>query len=224
VPLRSEKTEKGGRAEARAEVGVGHRAESKEPTVARPLETRNKGSENASPRFSERDTPFLGRTTGHATGTCVRPSLPTTAVGLNPGEFTWLAGRSGVCEWRFVDLCSRADMKTPCKARITTEYRVEYESPIEVAAGERVRVGREDSEFPGWKWCEALDGHAGWVPVEFLSEEGAEATVRQDYSARELAVQPGEEVMVEDARHEWLLVRNARGERGWIPASHAQAL
>jgi hypothetical protein len=132
--------------------------------VARPLETRNKGSENASPRFSERDTPFLGRTTGHATGTCVRPSLPTTAVGLNPGEFTWLAGRSGVCEWRFVDLCSRADMKTPCKARITTEYRVEYESPIEVAAGERVRLGREDSEFLGWKWCEALDGHAGWVP------------------------------------------------------------
>jgi len=112
----------------------------------------------------------------------------------------------------------------PYKAHITTEYRAEYESPIEVAAGERVRVGCEDSEFPGWKWCESLDGRAGWVPVEFLSEEEVEATVRQDYSARELAVQTGDEVMVEEARHGWLLVRNARGERGWIPASHAQAL
>ncbi len=44
----------------------------------------------------------------------------------------------------------------------------------------------------------------------------------QDYSARELTVQPGEEVVIEEARHGWLLVRNAQGERGWIPASHTK--
>jgi len=106
------------------------------------------------------------------------------------------------------------------KVRVRLEYRSEYPDPLQVASRETVRVGREGDEFPGWKWCKAPDGREGWIPVELLSNEGPEATVLQDYSARELAVQPGEEVTVEDARHNWVLVRNARGERGWIPASH----
>jgi SH3-like domain-containing protein len=75
-------------------------------------------------------------------------------------------------------------------------------------ANRRVRVKLEHK---------ARDGCEGWVPIELLSNEGTEAIVLHDYSARELAVQPGEEVVVEDARHNWLLVRNAHGKRGWIP-------
>ena len=113
---------------------------------------------------------------------------------------------------------------TQRRVRIKIEHRIEYPDPIGVAAGERVNVGREDAEFPGWKWCKASDGREGWVPVELLSNEGAEATVLQNYSAHELAVQPGEEVIVEESRHEWLLVRNALGECGWIPASSIEPL
>ena len=108
------------------------------------------------------------------------------------------------------------------KVRIKLEYRAEYRDPIRVTAGERVSVGREDNEFPGWKWCKASDNREGWVPVELLSNQGGETVVSENYSARELAVQPGEEVMVEQARHDWLLVRNIEGERGWIPASHIE--
>jgi len=110
------------------------------------------------------------------------------------------------------------------KVRIKIEHRIEYPDPIRVAAGERVNVGREDAEFPGWKWCKASDGREGWVPVELLSNEGAETTVLQNYSAHELAVSPGEEVIVEESRHEWLLVRNALGECGWIPAANTEPL
>ncbi len=110
------------------------------------------------------------------------------------------------------------------KVRIKIEHRIEYPDPLRVAAGERVNVGHEDAEFPGWKWCKASDGREGWVPVELLSNKGAEATVLQNYSAHELAVQPGEEVIVEESRHEWLLVRNALGECGWIPASSIEPL
>lgn len=110
-------------------------------------------------------------------------------------------------------------------ARIIREYRIQYTDPLCVVAGEKVAVGREDNEFPGWKWCRASSGHEGWVPVELLSDATAtETTVLRDYSSRELAVQPGEQVTIEDGRHEWLLVRNTRGERGWIPASHVEAL
>jgi SH3-like domain-containing protein len=112
--------------------------------------------------------------------------------------------------------------KHPFKARIKLEYEAQYSDPLCVNAGAKVKVGREDKEFPGWKWCKAADGREGWVPAELLSGEGTEATVIQDYSARELGVQPGEEVTIEESRHNWLLVRNVHGERGWIPASHIE--
>src|SRR5207249_9458791 len=76
--------------------------------------------------------------------------------------------------------------------RVTMEYRVNYPDPIEVTAGARVRVRQEDRDFPRWKWCEASDGRAGWVPVELLSQEVMEATVLANYSARELRVDRGE--------------------------------
>jgi uncharacterized protein YgiM (DUF1202 family) len=106
------------------------------------------------------------------------------------------------------------------KCRVHREYKVQYRAPIEVASGERVGVGHQDDEYPGWKWCKASNGREGWIPVELLLEEGAPATVLHDYSAQELAVEQDEDVEVEDERHDWLLVRNVRGQRGWIPASH----
>lgn len=110
------------------------------------------------------------------------------------------------------------------KVRVRLAYEVQYPDPLRVIAGDPVSVGREDPEFPGWKWCKGPDGREGWVPIELLSNEGLDAVVLQDYSARELAVQPEELVVVEDARHNWLLVRNARGERGWIPASNTEPI
>jgi uncharacterized protein YgiM (DUF1202 family) len=106
--------------------------------------------------------------------------------------------------------------------RVHREYRVQYRTPVQVAAGEKVSVGHGDDEYPGWKWCKASNGHGGWIPAELLSQEGDEAIVLQEYSAQELAVERGEEVEVEDERHGWLLVHNARGQLGWIPASHVR--
>jgi SH3-like domain-containing protein len=110
------------------------------------------------------------------------------------------------------------------KVRVKLEHTVEYPDPIETVSCEKVSVGREDNEFPGWKWCKTEDGREGWVPVELLSKEGPEAIVLKDYSARELAVQAGEEVVVEEARHHWLLVRNEHGKRGWIPQRNTEPL
>ena len=106
------------------------------------------------------------------------------------------------------------------KARIRLQYEVEYLNPIHVKAGERVEVGRADSDCPDWLWSRAADGREGWVPVELLSAERPTATILVDYSAKELAVKIGEEVEVEEIRHGWALVRNTQGEIGWIPESH----
>jgi SH3-like domain-containing protein len=112
-------------------------------------------------------------------------------------------------------------MQNPkAKARVRLEHKVEYENPIQVKAGESVEVGREDDTYPGWFWCRAADGREGWVPRELLSQDGLLPTVTQDYSAKELAVRPGDDVQIEGIRHDWVLVRNAQGEVGWIPKSH----
>jgi len=116
-------------------------------------------------------------------------------------------------------------MKTSHRTvRVRAQYDVQYPNPITIAAGGRVIVGHEDKHWPGWRWCKAADGRESWVPVELLShvKEGEEAAVLEDYSARELSIQAGEEVLVEQARHGWLLVRNARGERGWVPANRIE--
>jgi len=97
-------------------------------------------------------------------------------------------------------------------------YQIRYSDPITVRAGESLTVGKVDDDSPGWRWCEAADGRQGWVPVEFLSTEEPQATIVKDYSARELQVVPGEEVTIADTRHGWLLVRNVKGDCGWIPA------
>ncbi len=83
-------------------------------------------------------------------------------------------------------------------------------------------MGHADNDHPGWLWCRATDGREGWVPVELLSGQGARAVMLEDYSAKELAVSPGDQVEVKKAYHGWLLVRSAQGERGWIPQSHIQ--
>jgi len=106
------------------------------------------------------------------------------------------------------------------KARIRLQYQVEYQNPIQVKTGERVHVGQADNAYPGWLWSRATDGREGWVPVELLSRERPLATALVDYSAKELAVQIGDEVEIEEVRHGWALVRNTQGEVGWIPESH----
>jgi len=110
------------------------------------------------------------------------------------------------------------------RARVTIAYQAQYPDPIRVAEGEKLRVGHDDPAFPGWKWCTAGDGRSGWVPVELLSGPGPDATIIHDYSAQELNASTDEVVVVEDARHAWLLARNKKGQRGWIPASHVVLL
>jgi hypothetical protein len=141
----------------------------------------------------------------------------------NKGEQYWCARLSDI-ESDSREIYDSRMQRPHRTVRIRFEHRIEYSDPIQVEAGDRVNVGPEDAEFPGWKWCKASDGREGWVPVELLSGEGADAIMLQDYSARELAVRSEEEVTVEEARHDWLLVRNSRGERGWIPASNTDPL
>jgi hypothetical protein len=103
--------------------------------------------------------------------------------------------------------------------RVAKDYTPQYPDPITVRAGDLVRVGGDDPEFPGWRWCTGPDGREGWVPEPFLQHADGEAIMLRDYTAKELAVRAGDEVSLGEAMHGWVWATDAVGHSGWIPQS-----
>ena len=105
-------------------------------------------------------------------------------------------------------------------ARVLKSYTAQYPDPIQVTKGDRVRLGKRDSEFPGWIWATSLKtGNSGWIPEQLLSISGDEAEARRDYTARELSVVEGDIVMVLEELLGWAFVESA-GSTGWVPVRH----
>ena len=113
------------------------------------------------------------------------------------------------------------EMRTGQTLSVSSAYSVQYSDPITVAAGAKQKVGREDPDFPGWKWCTAMaakDGFPGNCFLALVAKLGfCKTTPRVNSNCA-----PGDNVVVEDERQSWLLVRNARGKRGWIPADRVR--
>jgi len=103
--------------------------------------------------------------------------------------------------------------------RIAQDYSTQYPNPITVRAGDRVEVGRDDPENPGWRWCTGPDGREGWVPEDLLQPDGSGASMRRDYTARELDVRTGTDVVLGETMHGWVWATAADGRSGWIPLS-----
>lgn len=101
-------------------------------------------------------------------------------------------------------------------------HRTEYEHPIKLEKGESVTLGERAPEenWKDWIWAENSKGTGGWVPVQLIDfpGDGTRGTVLEDYSARELDVDPGEEILKIRTLNGWTWVRRTSDrEEGWIP-------
>jgi catechol 2,3-dioxygenase-like lactoylglutathione lyase family enzyme len=105
----------------------------------------------------------------------------------------------------------------------TRAHAAGYPDPLAVRAGEEVRRGAADPEQPGWTWCTDSRGRGGWTPEAWLEERDGAWTCTQDYDSRELTVAAGEELEQVGQHLGWVLCRDARGERGWVPTEKVQA-
>lgn len=104
---------------------------------------------------------------------------------------------------------------------VTKPYRQPYPDPIRVSAGERVSPDfSKATDVPGWAWCTDDRGRSGWVPLEWLGQEGGEWRVAHDFNAIELTVHVGAVVAIHAhiAGFYWLTTED--GRTGWVPASH----
>lgn len=100
-----------------------------------------------------------------------------------------------------------------------TAHALPSRPPIQLAAGDRVRVAERDDEWPAFVFVSCARG-AGWVPERHLDRDGSSAVVKEPYDTTELATRKGQqfEVLSEDRLSGWIWCRAASGREGWIPA------
>jgi uncharacterized protein YgiM (DUF1202 family) len=108
--------------------------------------------------------------------------------------------------------------------RVRAGYTAQYEDPIRFKTGEEVEVSDKTDNWGGhtWVWCSNQAGKTGWVPEGYVDTLGEKGVARVDYDAAELSVEAGEEVLVVDETHGWLLCRRVSGQEGWVPADNVQ--
>jgi hypothetical protein len=101
--------------------------------------------------------------------------------------------------------------------QIAVSHQPEPGQPLVVSQGDILTYKRKPTEWRGWLWCSNHSGGAAWVPETYVEIEGSACRMTRDYTSRELAVAPGETVVVEFEESGWVWVTKTDGESGWIP-------
>lgn len=127
------------------------------------------------------------------------------------------------------------DATSTASSNVTsTHYRViqahhsEYPEPITFSKGARLTVGEAYDGPEGWDhWllCAIPGQQAGWVPEQLLDvASDATAYAKEDYTARELNVQIGEQLSGSRIVNGWLWCESpSRAESGWVPLANLEA-
>ena len=110
--------------------------------------------------------------------------------------------------------------------KVTKNHKSELQVPLVALKGEIVEGQDRETEWEGWLWCRNSSGIHGWVPKTYLesTSESGHFQFLQDYNARELTIDEGQEVIVLDEESGWAWVRTTLGEEGWIPLENLQDL
>lgn len=101
-------------------------------------------------------------------------------------------------------------------------HKSEYEHPINLSKGEKVKVGERAPEenWKDWIWAENDKKEGGWVPIQIIdfSEDKNYGIVLEDYSAKELNIDKDELIIKIKTLNGWSWVRKiSNHDEGWIP-------
>jgi len=107
------------------------------------------------------------------------------------------------------------------RLKVVKPHKASFSYNVTFKKGDRVEVGREDPEMPGWYWCKDKKGGESWIPEEYLSIDGEEGTITTDYDTRELTVESGEAFEYVTEVKYWTLCRD-REREGWIPTQNLE--
>src|SRR5690349_13105918 len=87
--------------------------------------------------------------------------------------------------------------------RVTKDYQAQYADPIAVEAGEAFTVSERTYAWEStpawmWVWCTDQREKSGWVPKNIIQmdTDGRTGTTHAAYSAKELTVTTGQELLI----------------------------
>lgn len=110
------------------------------------------------------------------------------------------------------------------KLKIIATYKSVYPDPLILNPGDEVLLGEEEKQdkWKGWIFCE-FNGNKGWVPKNIIeTKDSVHGTVTEYYSAKELDAYEGEILDYIKTLNGWLLLRNDKGETGWVPEENTE--
>lgn len=105
---------------------------------------------------------------------------------------------------------------------VVKEHRSNYPQPITLVKGDSVIVGERYAGVEGWNnwvFCTKLDHSAqGWVPEQLLQRDGELGVLTADYTAKELNVDIGDEVVSSKELNGWMWCEKLGDHAtGWVP-------
>jgi len=103
---------------------------------------------------------------------------------------------------------------------VVKPHRASFDYSVAFSRGDRVEVGREDPEMPGWYWSRDARGVYSWVPEEYLERHGDEGVITEAYDTLELTVEPGQLLEYVTEVKYWTLCRAGGGKVGWVPTAN----
>ena len=110
------------------------------------------------------------------------------------------------------------------KLRVNKVHKASFDYSVVFKKEDKVKVGREDPEMPGWYWCEDKNSVESWIPEEYLNRDGTEGTITQDYDTTELTVETGDTLEYVTEVKFWTLCRTYDGKEGWVPTVNLERI
>lgn len=113
--------------------------------------------------------------------------------------------------------------------RVIGAHQSEYPEPISVSKGALLTVGERyegEEDWPDWLFCHSPGQQGGWVPAQLIETmaNGA-ARAREDYTARELDVQPGDRLRGARRINGWIWCERFDGTAsGWVPLAKLEEI
>ena len=104
------------------------------------------------------------------------------------------------------------------KLIVVEEHKSNDPNPISFKKGDRLILGKKDTEFQNWIWVTTKDGNKGWAPEQYLQiEDEHRAVATKDYTATELDTGLGDELVLHYELNDWGWVEKKDGSCGWVP-------
>lgn len=110
---------------------------------------------------------------------------------------------------------------------VTKQHTSNYPNPIRLFKGQKVILGKKyegNIDWNNWIYCYPKDKYLeGWVPTQIIHIQGEQGLILEDYIAKELEINVGENLLKLKELNGWIWVKRiTNSEEGWVPKENVK--